>query len=346
MPKSEAGDVLHGYRLHEPFRVANGGNCEWTFADRDGEEHFVKRFLSPKYPVARHGRPPAGDVASRLARCAAFESEQRKMLAAVRRVAGTGGRLVVPTDFFREGTSYFKVAPKVDATSLSVDEIAALPFDQLRSIMGAVVAAVQALHRAGIVHGDLSPSNILISRRGDRYSAHVIDFDSSFLVGAPPLREETVGNPPYYSPELLAYLLGPGSDGTTLTEQSDTFALGVVFWQYLYGSLPPVEEPFHYAAEAVRAGWRPSPPPTAVPGGAPDLLRSMLDARPGSRPSLRAVQSAIRRGLVDTPAPTMAAAPPPSPPRREWPRSAGSRVRSSRLTTTTTGPAWPRGRGG
>ena len=46
----KAGDTVHGYTLLEDFRVVGAGLSEWTFAERDGREFFLKRFLSPTYP--------------------------------------------------------------------------------------------------------------------------------------------------------------------------------------------------------------------------------------------------------------------------------------------------------
>jgi hypothetical protein len=45
-----AGDMLHGYRLLEDFRVVGAGLSEWSFAERDGRTYFIKRFLAPTYP--------------------------------------------------------------------------------------------------------------------------------------------------------------------------------------------------------------------------------------------------------------------------------------------------------
>jgi hypothetical protein len=45
-----AGDVVHGYRLLEDFRVVGAGLSEWSFAERGGRAYFIKRFLAPTYP--------------------------------------------------------------------------------------------------------------------------------------------------------------------------------------------------------------------------------------------------------------------------------------------------------
>ena len=76
-----AGDVVHGYRLMEDFRVVGAGLSEWTFAERAGREYFIKRFLSPTYPDdAAPGS--AKTKARKRARCAAFEAHHRGIQAA------------------------------------------------------------------------------------------------------------------------------------------------------------------------------------------------------------------------------------------------------------------------
>lgn len=98
----KAGDVVGGYRLLEDFRVVGAGLSEWTFAERDGREFFLKRFLSPTYPDdAAPGS--ATTKARKRARCAAFEAHHRGMQVALAPVTRYGGNLIATLDFFREG---------------------------------------------------------------------------------------------------------------------------------------------------------------------------------------------------------------------------------------------------
>ena len=60
------------------------------------------------------------------------------------------------------------------------------------------LAALAALHREGIVHGDMKPSNIMLKRTGN---AKIVDIGSAFeLDNAPPQRTCT---PTYAAPEVL-----------------------------------------------------------------------------------------------------------------------------------------------
>jgi serine/threonine protein kinase len=87
------------------------------------------------------------------------------------------------------------------------------------------LAALAALHREGIVHGDLKPSNIMLKRTGN---AKIIDIGSAFeLDNVPPRRTCT---PAYAAPEVL--------ESQECTPRSDLASLGYVLIEMLSG-MPP-----------------------------------------------------------------------------------------------------------
>ena len=84
------------------------------------------------------------------------------------------------------------------------------------------LAALSALHRAGIVHGDLKPANIMLKRTGN---AKIIDIGSAFLPDdLPPHRTWT---PAYAAPEVHR--------GNTASPRSDLVSLGYVLIEMLAG---------------------------------------------------------------------------------------------------------------
>ncbi|MCE5269603.1 MAG: serine/threonine protein kinase [Planctomycetaceae bacterium] len=87
------------------------------------------------------------------------------------------------------------------------------------------LAGLAALHREGIVHGDLKPSNIMLKRTGN---AKIVDLGSAFdFEKAPPRRTCT---PAYAAPEVL--------DGGESSPRSDLASLGYVLIEMLSGSPP------------------------------------------------------------------------------------------------------------
>ncbi len=87
------------------------------------------------------------------------------------------------------------------------------------------LAALAALHRRGIVHGDLKPSNIMIKRTGN---AKIIDLGSAFDFEQAPARRNCT--PAYAAPEVL--------EGGENTPRSDLASLGYVLIEMLAGGPP------------------------------------------------------------------------------------------------------------
>lgn len=93
------------------------------------------------------------------------------------------------------------------------------------AILRECLAALNALHRAHIIHGDIKPSNIMIKRTGN---AKIIDIGSAFDLQEPPMRRACT--PPYAAPEVL--------EGADQTERSDLCSLGYVLVEMLSGQPP------------------------------------------------------------------------------------------------------------
>jgi serine/threonine protein kinase len=310
-----AGDVLHGYRLLEDFRVVGAGLSEWSFAERDGRAYFIKRFLAPTYPD--DDAPGSAKTKERKrARCAAFEAHHRGIQAAMAPLTTYGGNLIATLDFFREGAKYYKVTEKVDVAGLEPGDVAALGFPAQLVLLKTVAHSLKILHDLHIVHSDLKPSNVLIKRTELGYTTKLIDFDSSYIVGNPPPPDEIVGTMNYYSPELIGYIQG-SAPAAVLTEASDIFALGLIYAEYLTGALPAFDPDFHEAAIAVLNGARLQLPPVDVPAPVVALVERMLLNDPTARPSIAEVHATLMGLRSETPtlgrAPRPATAPGRSP---------------------------------
>jgi serine/threonine-protein kinase len=92
------------------------------------------------------------------------------------------------------------------------------------AIVRECLAALAALHREGIVHGDIKPANIMLKCTGN---AKIVDIGSAFDVDdPPPVRTCT---PMYAAPEVL--------EGSECTPRSDLASLGYVLIEMLSGQL-------------------------------------------------------------------------------------------------------------
>ncbi len=125
----------------------------------------------------------------------------------------------------------YLVMEYVDGPSLRqlLERTGPLAIDVAAYLLESVCAAVADLHDRGIVHGDLKPANILISREGQ---IKVTDFG---LTAArrpgdrEPSRAIVGGTPAYMAPEMF---------GGTLSPRTDVYALGMMTIELLTGKTP------------------------------------------------------------------------------------------------------------
>jgi serine/threonine-protein kinase len=92
-------------------------------------------------------------------------------------------------------------------------------------ILRECLAGLAALHREGIVHGDLKPGNVMVKRTG---AAKIIDIGSAMDLDQASVRR--MWSPAYAAPEVLA--------GGKNTRQSDLASLGYVLIEMLAGQSP------------------------------------------------------------------------------------------------------------
>ncbi len=115
-----------------------------------------------------------------------------------------------------------------------------LTIRQRIDLMIQVAEAVQHAHNKGLIHRDLKPPNIIVTREGSGYRAKVIDFGIAKVVNAATSGEsatlvgQVLGSPDYMAPEQAE----PSGVDIDIDTRVDVWALGVVLYELLTGSLP------------------------------------------------------------------------------------------------------------
>jgi len=290
------------YQLVTPFCSVESGFARWAFAQRDGrdgEECFIKEFLSPVCP-----RPPCEIPAEMIARkrktCEKFYQKKRKVYQAVNQSAT--GNIVKIDGFFFHDTKYYIVTQKIDRVNLEMKQIAEKDLKTKLVLLKVLAYSLTSLHKHGVVHADLKPNNILIKETGGgvdtgkSLTAKLIDFDSSFLEGEREEDDDIEGDVVYLAPET--WLLADGDD-VKLSTKVDVFALGLLFHQYYTGELPRFGSEYAYAHEAVLDN-RGLFLDTSIPATLKELIGSMLQRDPALRPTMQEVFNVLS-GKKDEP---------------------------------------------
>lgn len=172
------------------------------------------------------------------------------------------------------------------ASGGSLAPIARAPLDH-QSLIRAIAdvsAALDAVHGAEMVHGDVRPNNVLIAVPGRLWLADLGLANIFGVVNVVPIR--------YQPPEILL-------QASPLTPASDVFSFGVLTYQLLSGRLPfPAER----LEDAIRERVSGPPPLSAwradIPPVVDELLARALDPAPGRRfPSSGELTSSLARAL-------------------------------------------------
>jgi serine/threonine protein kinase len=207
-----------------------------------------------------------------------------------------------------DGTAYI-VMELVDGPTLRriIDDVGGLPVRDVLRIGEQVADALDAAHRAGLVHRDVKPANVLVPERGP---VKVTDFGIAKAVGTDDLtRTGTVmGTARYLAPEQV--------NGHATDARTDVYGLGLLLFEMLCG-----HPPFGGDTEIATAMARLTTSAPSVrtdrpdaPAALDDVVHRCLARRPDARfESARAVHDALARVRTQPAQQPARAAPKPSP---------------------------------
>lgn len=196
------------------------------------------------------------------------------------------GRLFFVTPYIEGGT----LARRLRSGPLSLPEV--------QQLFSALVQAVAYIHRRGVIHRDLKPTNILLDTGSDgQIYVRLIDFGIATIQGrsaSPPLTATgtEVGTAAYMAPERLSGIAAPSND---------IYSLGVILYQMLTGLTPEAEQR-----------------PVAIPRPLEYIVQRCLAARPEDRFAtadelLHAFESACQSLLSLRAASPVSSSVPPAP---------------------------------
>lgn len=159
----------------------------------------------------------------------------RRFEVEARIVAGLEHPHVTPLyDYWRDPTGAYLVMRLLRGGS-AADHLAAhgpWGLTSVATLVDQMGGALAAAHRAGVVHRDVKPSNILLDTDGNAYLG---DFGVAVYTVEDGGRTEPAGSPVYAAPEQL--------NGLPVGPTADVYGLAVTVWELLCGGLPSADAP-------------------------------------------------------------------------------------------------------
>ena len=213
---TELGAAVEGRRLGGRYRMeallATGGMGE-VWAARD-------LLLDRAVAVKVLGGALAGDGR-------AAERLRREARAAARLEHHSIARVL---DLGEQDGRPYLVMELLEGESLAarIDRAGAMAPREASRVVAAVADALEAAHRAGVVHRDVKPGNVFLTSDGE---VKVLDFGIASAAGEAALTTgEMLGTPAYLAPERVL--------GHPATAAADIYALGVVLYELVAGRRP------------------------------------------------------------------------------------------------------------
>lgn len=164
----------------------------------------------------------------------------------------------------------------------------ALPVLEVLEIVRQIAQAMQQAHAAGLVHGDLKPSNLMREPNG---AVRILDF--GLAAQADP--QATTSMQQLDPQGTLAYMAPERLCGAALAPASDIYALGVVLYELCSGQRPHATlSGMALAAAQVHSSSDQWPYPATMPAAVVQLVRAMTARQPEQRlPTMQAVLQAL-----------------------------------------------------
>lgn len=279
--------------------------------DSEGESFFIKRLLNARYAIPKDGKALTAAAIERNKRADEKYAIYSDLYNSIFNGCGETGACVPIIDYFREGPFYYTIYRKINASSLTLEQISSLPESEKYRLLLRLVQGLQPMHTLGVIHGDLKPENILVQKDVDSWRIRLIDMNDCYRSGQPNEPGAVVGTPDYYSPELTVYNTYEIEDwddevemgkvkkmANDLTPRSDVFALGIIFHEFFTGTRPKIlDEDIKYICEAAVANQ--IEVSSSIPDDLRNLIISMLEPDYNKRPTLNEVGKSLKSKIVD-----------------------------------------------
>ena len=192
----------------------------------------IKEYLPSEFATRSMGQAGitvfGGNKAQQFADGMAKFIDEAKRLAQFQNEDG----IVRVYDSFEANNTAYIIMEYLDGETLTdfLNREGKLPIEKAVELMTPVIRSLESVHKAGIIHRDIAPDNIMITKDG---KVKLIDFGAARYATTSHSRSLTVIIKPGYSPEEQYRSRGDQGPHT------DVYALGAVLYRMVTGETPP-----------------------------------------------------------------------------------------------------------
>lgn len=187
--------------------------------------------------------------------------------------------VVTMHDLVVEGSTLAIVMDLVEGSDLRavLRDRRTLPPAEVARLGAGIASGLAAVHRAGLVHRDVKPENVLLDTTAPPPTPRITDFGIARIADASAATRSSmmVGTPNYMAPEV--------ANGATPTPAVDVYGLGVILYELCCG-VTPFEGGSYLAVIKRHADAEPARP-DGIPDQLWDAISAMLAKDPTQRPS-------------------------------------------------------------
>lgn len=192
----------------------------------------IKEYLPSEFATRSMGQTHVtvygGNKANQFADGMAKFVDEAKRLAQFQSEAG----IVRVYDSFEANNTAYIIMEYLDGETLTsfLEREGKIPSEKALEMLTPVIHSLEVIHKTGIIHRDIAPDNIMITKDG---KVKLIDFGAARYATTSHSRSLTVIIKPGYSPEEQYRSRGDQGPHT------DIYALGAVFYRMVTGITPP-----------------------------------------------------------------------------------------------------------
>ena len=238
---THAEEAIHmdpGTILHNRYivgRVLGFGGFGVTYIGWDGkleQKVAIKEYLPGEFSTRMPGQSQLtvfnGDKSEQFNDGMVKFVEEAKRLAKFQNEPG----IVKIFDSFQENDTAYIVMEYLDGETLTsyLKRVGTIPEDQAVAMLMPVMESLQAVHAEGLLHRDIAPDNIFLTKSGE---VKLIDFGASRYATTSHSRSLTVIIKPGFSPE--EQYRSRGDQGA----YTDVYALAATLYKMITGTTPP-----------------------------------------------------------------------------------------------------------